>query len=436
MITYIRNICSGSNRKTQLMFLLDAVLINGAYTVTTGILLSGFAIYLGTSDFLTALLNSSANYTTTLSILAFIIYERMSRRKNMLLALNAISRLLICLIVILPLIFHTKALIFSLLAVMVILSNIIWGIYRVGWIVWMMDSVPKDRRSQFVYLRTFLIRIFCSLVTIVSGFVLDIFKKEYIGFLIVFSFSLILSLLDIVVLWKVEEPVYEVSNAGKADLKMLLQPIKRNEYRNYMIFIFMFYLLLTMASSFTPVYQIRYLKFDYKFISTINVISQVVMVVTGLYWSRVEKAKGFKFVMGLTAFFVAGELLVLSFLRVDTYYLLYLSTVIASIGMGGFGISIMTYRYEIMPEGGKTVYEGWFYFASGLGMLIAPFAGKAMINYLPEFSNVVYQYSKIQLLYLIAFILLCFLLFFTFVKSSHFWARLFPRKIKDSSKLY
>ncbi len=57
MISFIRNTCSGMNRKNQLLFLLDAVLINGAYTITTGTLLSGYAIYLGTCDFLNSLMN-------------------------------------------------------------------------------------------------------------------------------------------------------------------------------------------------------------------------------------------------------------------------------------------------------------------------------------------------------------------------------------------
>jgi MFS family permease len=173
-----------------------------------------------------------------------------------------------------------------------------------------------------------------------------------------------------------------------------------------------------MASSFTPVYLIKYLKFDYSFITTANVISQVAMIASNLYWARVEKKKGFRFVLGITALFTIGELLVLSFLKGENFYLLFISTIISGIGMGGFGVSIFTYRYEIMPETGKTIFEGWFYFASGLGMLIAPFAGQAMIDFIPEFSNPVFQNSKMQLLYLISFVLLCILLFFTFVTPS------------------
>lgn len=434
MISFIRNTCGGMNRKNQLLFLLDGVLINGAYIITTGTLLSGYAIYLGASDFLTSLLNNSANYTTTLSILSFIIFERMSKRKNTLLTLNILSRLLICLIALLPPIFHTKPATFALLAFMVIASDVIWGIYRVGWLVWMMDAVPRENRTQYVYLRTFLVRVFCSVVSMATGFILDMYNKEYTGFLIVFLISFILSALDVAVLWKVDDSVYRAPDSKKFDYRMFLQPVRHGEYRNYLLFIFAFYLFLTMASSFTPVYQIRYLKLDYKFISAISVISQIVMVVSGLFWSRVESKRGFKFAMTITAFFVAGELLILTFLRSDTFFLLYLSTFLAGIGMGGFGTSIFTYRYAIMPEDGKTVYEGWFYFASGLGMLIAPFAGELLRNNLPGFTNAVFQYSKIQLLYLISFSLICLLLMVITARNSGLWSRLFPRGSKAEIK--
>lgn len=412
----IKTICSGEKGKSLLLFLLDGLIINGAYSLTTGVVLSGYLIHLGTSDFLTALLNNSMNYATILSLFSFIIFERMRRRKKLLLTMNFISRALVFSIVLLPLIFHSDGIIFPLLAVMIIASEAIWGIYRIGWTVWMMNIVPKESKSEYFYFRTFLLRLFISLVAIVSGFVLDYFNKGYIGFLIVISFSFVLSLIDLVILDKIEETDYITPGEGQNNLEMFLEPVLDKKYRSFLAFTFCFYLGLTMATSFTPVYLIRYLKLDYKFISIGNVISQVAMMASNIYWADVEKRKGSRLVLGVTAIFTAGELLVLSFLKADTYYLLFLSNIVLGIGMGGFWVSIFTYRFEIIPESGKTVYEGWFYFISGLGMLIAPFAGKVLIDYMPEFTNAVYGNSKIQLLYLISFSLLSLMTFFTYIK--------------------
>lgn len=136
-----------------------------------------------------------------------------------------------------------------------------------------------------------------------------------------------------------------------------------------------------------------------------------------MLWAKVGRIRGSKFVMGVSAIFTACEMLILSFITSQNSYLLILSNIMLGIGLGGFFVSLFTYRYEIMPEEERTVYEGWFYFASGLGMLIAPFAGNMLMKYLPQFSNIIFENSKIQLLYLTSFILLCILLLFSFAKK-------------------
>lgn len=412
----IRTLFTGSNGKSQLLFLLDGIIINAAFALTTGIVLSGYAIYLGADDFLTALLNNTVNYTTILSVFSFVIFERMKRRKKVLLTMNFIGRIMMFLIAILPLLFHNKDTILVIMTTMIIIAETIWGIYRIGWVVWMMSSISKEGQSNFIYIRTFLLRIAMSLVTLGAGFVLDIFEKGYIGFLIILSFSFFLSMLDIYILRHADDSEYVISDQNKLDIKLFLRPLQLISYRNYLLFIFFYYLLLTMASSFTPIYLIRYLKLDYKFISATSVLSQVVMILFNIFWAKVQKVKGSKFVLGISAFFTVCEMLILSFVTNHNYYLLFLSSIILGIGMGGFYTSMFTYRYEIMPEDGKTVYEGWFNFASGIGMFIAPFAGNALMNYIPQFNNIVYKHSKIQILYLISFILLCILLLLSFVK--------------------
>lgn len=412
----INTICSGQYAKSLLLFLLDAIAINAAYVLTTGTVLSGYLIHLGAGDFLTAFINNSMNYSTILSLFSFVIYERMSRRKNFLLTLNAISRLMICLIVALPLLISNKSILLAMVSIMVIASDIIWGIYRVGWLVWTMEMVPKESKTRYVYMRTFLLRAAMAIATIASGFILDIFNKSYMGFVIVFAASFILSLADLFILKNTDEVQYDITKNYKISVKLFLQPVMTKKYRNFLLFIFSFYLCLTMSSCFTNIYLIRYLKFNYKFISTINVISLVIMIAFNPFWGRVENRKGFRFVLGTTSMLIAGQLVFFSLLKGETYYLLYIATVLSGIGMGGFGASIFTYRYEIMPENGKTIYEGWFYFASGLSMFLAPFIGNFIAVRIPASVNLGYFTSKYQILYIISFFLLSVVIFTAFIK--------------------
>ena len=61
-------------------------------------------------------------------------------------------------------------------------------------------------------------------------------------------------------------------------------------------------------------------------------------------------------------------------------------------------ITIFNYRYELMPENNRTIYEGWFGAVLGLSMLISPVVGNFVMNRLPVIQNTFFQYSKFQLM--------------------------------------
>ncbi|NJD04793.1 MAG: MFS transporter [Ruminiclostridium sp.] len=393
------------NKKTRLMFIIDGALINAALVLTSGIFLSGYIVFLDGSDFLVGILNNSLTWTSVAALFSFLIFERMERRKKLLLALLIASRLLVCSSVFLPLIFGKGTATLGILTTMVIAGNVLWGVYAIGASVWMIGSFPKESRNGFVYNRIFWIRIFFTLFTMIMGFVLDWSGKSYSGFLIVFLTSMVLSLADVYVLTNIKEQVNIVPVDGRFKPRLFFEPLARKGYRDFLIFIFMFYSSLTISSSFTPLYLIRYLKFDYKFISIINVISYVFLIVCTGLWSRLESRKGLMFVFKLTGLIAIVEFLIYGFLKSDTYFLLYLAPVFSGIGYSGFNVTIFNHRYELMPENNRTVYEGWFGAVLGLSMLVSPVIGDFIMNRLPVFQNIIFQYSKFQLMYFISFIL-------------------------------
>lgn len=416
------SICYGENRKSQILFIFDGVLINAAAVLTSGIFLSGYIIFLKGSDFLVGMLNNSSTWASIAAITSFLIYERLKRRKRLLVAFNVVSRLMTCSIVFLPIIYGNSPEILSVAAVMVIVGNIIWGFYGIGITVMMIGLLPKDVRNQYIYVRMLWLRISFTLATISMGFVLDLFNKAYEGFLVVFAWSLVLSIADAIVISRVKEPEYNINQESKVNPAMFFDPIKNKKYVRYLIFIFLFYVCLTSASSYTPLYLIRYLKLDYGFISTINVITYILMIVCTNFWRRVERRKSLGFVIKITALFAVGEILVYGFLTNQTYYLLFVAPILSGIGYSGFNIAVLNYRYEIIPENNKTIYEGWFGAVIGLSMLISPVIGSMVMNSLPSVSSGIFQYGNFQLMYLIAAVCaaaVVYVMFFRYDKSKY-----------------
>ena len=404
-IQHISRILSDESKKTRLMFIIDGALINAALVLTAGIFLSGYIVFLEGSDFLVGLLNNSLTWASVAALFSFLIFERMKHRKKFLLAMLAASRLLVCSSIFLPLIFGKGPVTLAILTTMVIMGNVLWGVYAIGSSVWMMSSFSKESRNEFVYKRVFWIRISFTLFTIIMGFVLDWSGKSYTGFLIVFLTSMVLSLADAFVLFNIKEPVNIISDNTRFNPALFFEPLTRKSYRNFLIFIFLFFSSLTISSSFTPLYLIRYLKFDYKFISVINVITYVFMILCTGLWSKLESKKGLMFVFKITGLIAIMEFLIYGFLKNDTYFLLYLAPVFSGVGYSGFNVTIFNHRYELMPESNRTIYEGWFGAVLGFSMLVSPVIGNFVMNKLPVIQNTLFQYSKFQFMYIISFIL-------------------------------
>lgn len=404
-IPQISRILKDENKKTRLLFIIDGAFINAALVLTSGIFLSGYIVFLEGSDFLVGLLNNSLTWASVAALFSFILYERMERRKKFLLALLLVSRLLVCSAIFLPLIFGRGSATLAILTVMVIFGNVLWGVYAIGSSVWMMGSFPKETRNEFVYKRVFWLRISFTLFTIIMGFILDWSGKSYAGFLIVFITSMVLSLADAVILFKIKEPINVIARNSRFDPRVFFEPFTKKSYRGFLIFIFLFYSSLTISSSFTPLYLIRYLKFDYKFISAINVIAYLFMILCTGLWSKLESKRGLMFVFKITGLIAITEFLIYGFLKKDTYFLLYLAPVFSGVGYSGFNIAVFNHRYELMPENNRTVYEGWFGAVLGLSMLISPVVGNFIMNRLPVIQNGFFQYSKFQLIYMISFLL-------------------------------
>jgi hypothetical protein len=400
-----RSFCSGEDTRSQKLFIHDAILINASYALTTGAVLTGYTLYLGASDFLAAFINNAASFSAIICILSFLIFETVTHRKKLLLTMNFTSRTLFMFILIIPLIIKTDDTVAVLITFTIVLSEIIFSIYRVGWLVWMMDTAPIKNKTHYIYMRMFYLRCAFSVVTLASGFVLDLFDKGYKGFVLLFGFSYVLSLLDLFVLSGVRDRKFDLGKKTKGLVKFL-EPMKAKKYREFLIFIFIFYFFFSIANAYTPVYMIKYLKFDYRLILSMSVLSMLAMIVSNLFWMKAEKKKGSNFVLTLSALLQAAGLLIIGFMTGRSYFLYYISTMIMGFGSGGFNTTSFTYRFELMPEIGKTIYESWFYLVFGFATLLAPLTGQLFINILPEFTNRFINNSRMQLLYMISFVLL------------------------------
>ena len=401
---YINNKYNRRKRsRSEKLFIIEGSLTNAAIVLNSGIFLSGYIIYLGGSDFLTGLLNNSLAWASMAAIASALLFERMKQRKKLIITFFVLSRLLVCSIIFLPLFFKIDERMLIIIAVMIIVGNMLWSFFDNGRVVWMMNTVPKNVRKEFIYTRMFWLRIAFTLTTIVMGFVLDAFNKSYEGFFIVFITSIVLYVINLVVLIKIEEPECYVNNTGSIKLSQIMEPWGNRKFREYLLFVILFYFGLNISISFSPLYLIRYMEFDYKFISAITVLCNIFMILSTKFWSRIEWKKDARYVLKIGGLFMAAETLIYAFLTKKTYILLFLAATVSGIGNGGFNVALLNHRYDLIPEQNKSIYEAWFGAFYGFGTIIGPITGGYLLDSLPIINKGILQHSNFQILYLMSF---------------------------------
>jgi hypothetical protein len=73
----------GENHKnSKILFILDAFLMTCSITLTSGLFLSGFVIFIGGSDFFAGLLNHVQIWGAAFALFSFLIYERMKCQRR------------------------------------------------------------------------------------------------------------------------------------------------------------------------------------------------------------------------------------------------------------------------------------------------------------------------------------------------------------------
>jgi predicted MFS family arabinose efflux permease len=258
----------------------------------------------------------------------------------------------------------------------------------------------------------FWLRLAYTVFSVGMGAVLQfLMNGSYAGFVIVFCTALALGFADSFVLMRIKGNTASDARRGDGLLQLgfrglirrLLDPLKNKRFVRYLVFTFAFFFFFSMASSYTSLYQYKYLNMSVLFITVYNAVIYIIMIaVTGL-WARLERHVGRLKVLTLSAVLMSLDFLVYGFLTKGTLWIIALSPIVNGLGSSGFWACALPYRYDLMPSEGKTVYEGWNGVFFGAAGLLGALAGGILQDLLRPLASGFF--SVFQIIYLGACVL-------------------------------
>ncbi len=389
--------------RDQRLFIIEAMLSNSASVITGGVFLTGLLVMMGATNLTVGLVTSAGTWSLMLSLIASVAVERVRNKKALMAWSLALFRLLTTLPVFLPAFMGNGLPTAFAAAVMMITGNAAFSLFNIGFPVFFMDALPREGRVSYIYTRMLLLRIAYTLVSVAMGLLLDALDKSYMGFIIVYSFAIALSAANVYYMTKIKGPdAPSARQPAMADItKRLFDPFRNKRYIRFLVYTFCYFFFFCASSSYTALYQVKYLHLSYAFLTILNTCIYVLMILVTRRWAAIERNIGSLKVLVLCSLLLSVDFVVYSFLTSGTLWLLAFSVIFAGLGSSGYWVCLLPYRYSLMPEEGKTVYEGWFGFIYGAANLLGALAGSTLQGLIPEIQMGPLAFSNFQAVYLL-----------------------------------
>lgn len=378
-----------SHKKSQDYYIVQLLFATMFGILTGGIFLPGFAVSLGASDQTIGFIGLIPSVVGIFMVFSGFILERFRNRKQLVIRLNIIAKLFICSIVLVPVVVP-KPLQMAVTIFILMIGYTLQAFNGVAINIWFMSVVPDNIRGRYFAVRQTAALVISALLPIIAGLLMDHIGNQYIGFVILYILAIFALLGENKAYKEIEEP--EVQTAAKKDIKLLdvwTVPIKNKEFLGYTFTLAILYILIFISCTFTSVYMLRYLKLSYTFITAMGIFNAVMQMLFYRFWGRIADQYGHEYVMHAGIWFMVGELTIWAIMpKSAVLFLLPVANLFSAIGNSGFAMGVFNRRFAIIPQTGRSLYEGFFGTLTGLAILISPFIGGWMRNRISTISFV------------------------------------------------
>lgn len=351
--------------------------------LTSGVILTAFALHLGASNLMIGVLASAPFLGQLLQAPAVLMVERFRARKAIAVLSSIVGRsmlVVMALAVFLPPSLAIAALVFG--------QFMLCGLGAIGscaWNAWMRDLAPQERLGAVFSKRT----VYTTSVSLVAGlaaaFLLDR-TAEGSGardwaFASLYLAGCISGLISALVVSRMPETQMPSRAATASSLAGLLRaPFADSNFRRLIHFLVSWQFAVNLATPFFTVFIVRQLGFDMTFVMLLSVTSQMTNLLAVRSWGALSDRFAHKSVLA-----VAAPTYVLSIVGMigasqlgnGQAGMIYLVALHMLMGAAVAGVTLATANIalKLSPRGEATAYVATSALASSLAAGVAPILG-------------------------------------------------------------
>jgi len=368
---------------------LSYVIKDGVATQAMGILTGGaflvaFALKLGASNMVIGLLAAIGPLAQLLQLPSIFLVEKIRNRRSIVLFTAGLSRLCWLLIALIPFLFSEQIGLAVLLGAMVAASAF-GAISGCSWNSWMRDLIPQNILGSFFSKRMRIATGVGIVLSLLSAFYLDLWKKllanyEIYGYSILFLLGVGAGAMGVYFLARTPEKRMPIPDQRQGILKLLAQPFKDENFRKLIAFMCSWNFAVNLAGPFFMVYMFKRLGLSMSFIIALSIVSQVLNFTFLKIWGKYTDRFSNKSVLAICGPVFILSILAWTFTTMPEKYFLTIPLLIIIhivMGLSSAGVSLASGNIglKLAPQGQATAYLATNTIVNSVAAGIAPILG-------------------------------------------------------------
>lgn len=356
----------------------------------SGIVLTGYMLWLGADSFQIGLLSSIPAIAGLLQLAAPYLVERAGTRKGVVLSTTYLTRILWLASALLPFYFFPVSPVWILIGI-VSLATLCSSITNVSYLAWLGELVPINNRNGFFARRSQIAGLFSLIAAPLAGAYLDQWahpspiwggRDDPRGFVIVITAGVLFGFISWLLLRAMPEPAMP-KRPHKSVLHQLMEPLKDPAMRLYILHKCIFAFAIGIAAPFFTVYALKTLGLSFTILSGLTLLATGSNLAVLRIWGRLGERLGDWTVLwwGTAGKVLVPLLWIFTSNALDpmTYIVLILIQ-LTGVFDAGLGLGTSNLLLRLSPREQSTAYISVFTAVSRLLGAISPIIGGLLAN--------------------------------------------------------
>ena len=350
-------------------------------TFTGGAFFTGFALYLGVSDILIGYLSNISMICGFIGIFVGYIVQGFRYLKKPYMILLAVCQILIVFTVWIPLILPERSRVpvfFGCLIITYILGFFAGSMSN----IMIVNTIPTDTRGRF-YARMQTYCYFIGLILpIVAAVLLDHLGKEYKGFFILYNASVIFLFFELFFFSKIKNVENKIIHTGLKNLaKAFTIPFANKVFVRYVFEFLLFFIIFNISAIYFDLYLLKYIKISYTFYYIANSIGTIIVILLIKRSGHIADKFGGKYGFRLSQYLHIPYILMFFIITPGNGNIGYiLVCMVRALVAVFYSVCSFKYKFDLMPENGRALYDGFFTSVYSINGLIGPLASTFILR--------------------------------------------------------